>query len=190
MDDERLPLRLIDTAGLRDTHDTIERLGIEVSVRHLSNAVVVLACGERGADIDEVIRRVQDTGTMARLLRVRTKADLHPGHVPTEGEIVVSSVQRVGLGGLVEGIRNAVGERLALVEPLLPVITRARHQVALEQARDEIVAFAEAWDNEALPGIVAAVHVRSAVHALHELIGHIETDTILGAVFERFCVGK
>ena len=190
LDDDRFPLRLIDTAGLRDTSDIIERLGIEVSIGHFSNAMAILACGERREDIDEVIRRVRDAGTTAQLLRVRTKADLHPSWKPTEDEIVVSAVQRVGLGELVEGIRQVIASRIGTLEPLLPVITRARQQVALEHARDEIVAFVEAWDSGRLPSIVAAVHVRSAVHALHELIGRIDSDAILGAVFERFCVGK
>lgn len=190
LDDGRIPLRLIDTAGLRDTNDSIEQLGIEVSLRHLANADVVLACGERKEDIEETIQRVQSTSIKARLLRVRTKADRYPNALVNEQEIVVSVIQRLGLAELVEEVRCAVEARLGEIEPSLPIITRARQQVALERARDEIREFTTVWTEETLPGIVAAVHVRSAVHALYELIGRIDTDAILGAVFERFCVGK
>ncbi|MEP7346824.1 MAG: hypothetical protein ABI877_16240, partial [Gemmatimonadaceae bacterium] len=130
------------------------------------------------------------TGTKATLLRVRTKADRQPTALQEGAEFAVSATQRVGLREVVEEVRRAVQARLGEIEPSLPVITRARHQVALKRARDEIQMFLVAWDDDALPGIVAAVHVRSAVHALSELIGRIDTDAILGAVFERFCVGK
>jgi tRNA modification GTPase len=151
---------------------------------------VVLACGERRKDIDETIQRVRKTSTTAQILRVRTKADRHAGQEFNKAELVVSTFQRIGLRELIDRIRDAVQQHLGSVGPLLPVITRARQQLALEHARDEIVAFTEVWEGGVLPGIVAAVHVRSAVHALHELIGRIDTDTILGAVFERFCIGK
>jgi tRNA modification GTPase len=51
-------------------------------------------------------------------------------------------------------------------------------------------AFAEAWQTEALPASVAAIHVRSAGEALEDLIGVVQTDDVLDAVFRRFCVGK
>ena len=190
LDDEIIPLRLVDTAGLRDTSDTLEQLGIEVSLRHLASAVVVLVCGERREDIKNASERVRATGSTGTLLRVRTKTDRHPGDRLCEDELAVSTVERTGLKELVEKVRATVQEHLGGVEPLVPVITRARQQVALEAARHEMRAFVNAWDDDALPGIVAAVHVRSAVHAMYELIGRIDTEAILGSVFERFCVGK
>jgi len=190
LDDDRTPLRLIDTAGLRDTNDAIEQLGIEVSLKHLATAIVVLACGETAEDIDETTRRVQHTGTIATLLRVRTKADRLEIQPTRSDEIAVSSVQRTGLRELFDEMRRAVDARQGDIELTTPIITQARQQVALQEALKEIEAFQHAWNTESLPGIVAAVHVRSAVHAMNELIGRIDTEAILGAVFERFCVGK
>jgi tRNA modification GTPase len=76
------------------------------------------------------------------------------------------------------------------IEVGTPVVTRARQQVALTDARKEVNLFLEAWEGEDLPVVVAAVHVRSALHSLQELVGRIDVEMILGAVFERFCVGK
>jgi tRNA modification GTPase len=190
LDDERIPLRLVDTAGLRDTTDAMERLGIEVSVRYLMQAAVVLLCGERGEDIEEAGKRVAATGTTACVLKVRTKSDQHVAFSGDDDVLSVSALDRSGLGALVGAIRAAVDRRLIVVDPQVPVITRARQQLSLSRARDEIGAFLSAWGCVGVPVIIAAVHVRSAVHALQELIGAIDSDAILGAVFKRFCVGK
>lgn len=73
---------------------------------------------------------------------------------------------------------------------MYPVITRTRQRMALDEALAEMHAFQDEWAKGDLPPVIAAVHVRSAVHALNELIGKIDTEAILGAVFERFCIGK
>lgn len=190
LDDEVVPLRLIDTAGLRDTTDTIERLGIEVSLKHLATATVVLVCGEDETDVDEATRRVQDAGTKGTIVRVRTKVDRHDRKQLRADEIAVSAVERNGLRELLDEIRRVIQARIGDIEPLTPVITRTRHRIALEQALGEMRAFQNAWHSELLPTVVAAVHVRSAIHAMNELIGQIDTESILGAVFARFCVGK
>jgi len=73
----RFPLRLVDTAGLRDTSDVVERLGIEVSERYVGAAQVVLACGVDADAVDAAARRVRPL-TAAPVIGVRTKSDLAP----------------------------------------------------------------------------------------------------------------
>ena len=72
----------------------------------------------------------------------------------------------------------------------LPVVTRARHARALDEARTEVAAFVAAWDAESLPAPVVATHLRAAIHALDGLIGAVDVDDILERVFRTFCVGK
>ena len=71
-----------------------------------------------------------------------------------------------------------------------PVVTRARHRSILEAARDELSAFQQGWESDELPATVAAVHLRSAVHSLEELIGSVDVEDVLDRVFSSFCVGK
>jgi tRNA modification GTPase len=71
-----------------------------------------------------------------------------------------------------------------------PLLTHTRHQWAIEQARDELVAFRDARCEAQLPAPVAAVHLRAAVHALEELVGAVDVDDVLERLFARFCVGK
>ena len=181
------PLRLVDTAGLRDTTDRLERMGIEVSERHIGAAHVVLACGASDAEIADAEDVVQRLGGGAPRLRVLTKADTG---ATAAHAIAVSAVTREGLDTLVRAIDEALDRSLGAVPDDGAVLMRARQRVALERAREELREFLAAWDAAALPATVAAVHVRAATGALDELIGVVDVEQVLDRVFRDFCVGK
>ncbi len=105
LDTPGVPLRLVDTAGLRDTDDAIEQLGIEVSARYLASAELVLACGERSEDIDAVERVIKER-TAAPVLRVETKSDLRGGGVGAGA--VAGAVAGMGAGAPVGLAGNTV----------------------------------------------------------------------------------
>jgi tRNA modification GTPase len=189
-DRPRWPLRLVDTAGLRATMDTLEQLGIETSARYLARAALVLACGESASDIDAVTRRVR-THTEAPVLGVLTKVDLVAKRYQQDGVVAVSARTGEGLGELLDTIDERLAvEHGALSDDGLPGLTRARHRVAAATAVRELEAFDEAVRADALPVSIAAIHVRHAADALGELIGVVHTDDILDVVFRQFCVGK
>jgi tRNA modification GTPase len=71
-----------------------------------------------------------------------------------------------------------------------PALTRVRHRIAIERARNETVEFQAHWARDDLPASIAAVHIRSAVDALDELIGAVDVDDVLGRLFSTFCIGK
>jgi tRNA modification GTPase len=280
----RWPLRLVDTAGLRETTDRVERAGIELSERWVARAHVVLACGETEGDV----RRTADyvsTLTDATVLGVRTKGDVTgadsaepesaaadparerraevPGGPPhskhaTPGDaaryqsnasevaathviderahggdgvgapprkqhdadrlvdahrsnaarvvttqrstndaahavrhpVVVSAMTGLGLRDLVARIVQSIAERYGGPIVDTPLVTRARHRRALDDAHAELTAFADAWRHDHLPAPVAAVHLRAAVGALEEIIGAVDIEDVLGRLFSTFCVGK
>ena len=185
-DMEGWPVRLADTAGLREAEETIERLGIEVSRRYLGAADLVLLCVE--ADRPVVPEERELLGSHRGLL-VRTKADL-VGENQRNGEGVrVSAVTGEGL----DQVRHAIaaelfggGEHYADPEPLL---SRQRHRVSLERAALSLSAARPELESGGDP-VLSAHHVRDAVGALDEMIGLVHPDEVLGRVFERFCVGK
>lgn len=188
LDSRRWPIRLVDTAGLRETRDVVERLGIEIAEGRIKSAHVVLACGDDGAEIERAehtIRRVRNVP----VVRVLTKADRAGVEAP-EGAIAVSSVTGVGLKLLLEAIDSTLDASLGMVPVDRPILTRARHRRALEAARDEMQQFVDLWEQESVPAVIAAVHVRSASGALDELIGSVDVEDVLDRVFSTFCVGK
>jgi tRNA modification GTPase len=191
------PLRLVDTAGLRESTDTIEKLGIEVSERYLARAQVVLACGERPADVEATMARIAAISS-APTIGVLTKGDLPdssasaaaaPGQ-DTRRFVRVSAETGAGLDALLGRVEETLAASFTVVAADTPVVTRARHLAALRVARAEMREFSENWRNGDLPAPVIAVHLRAAVSALEELVGAVDTEDVLDRVFRSFCVGK
>lgn len=191
VDSGKWPLRLVDTAGLRDTADRIERLGIEVSERYLANAAVVLACAENPDALDETIDAIGKRST-APVIAVRTKADLviYSDQSSRNHVVFVSAHSGAGLQQLIEAINDTIDSTYGEVSPELPMLTRARHRHALTTALGEIRQFQQTWREEKLPAPVASVHLRTAVYVLEELIGAVDVEDVLERVFSSFCVGK
>ena len=191
VDSGKWPLRLVDTAGLRDTVDPIERLGIEVSERYLASATVVLACADNSEGFDQTVSSIARKST-ALVISVRTKADLaaRKDDLNRERVVCVSAHTGEGLQSLLDAINNAIASKYGELVPDLPVLTRARHRQALTTALVEIRQFQQAWREEKLPAPVASVHLRAAVYVLEELIGAVDVEDILERVFSSFCVGK
>lgn len=192
IDTGKWPLRLVDTAGLRDTDDQIERLGIEVSQRYLVDAHVVLACAETPRGVAETISLIARI-SKAPVLPVRTKADLVPVSEQLNGQqpvISVSAETGAGLQTLLEALDEVLAREHGEIPPDLPILMRARHRHALTVACSELEQFQRAWHDDKLPATIASVHLRTAVSALEELIGTVEVEDILDRVFSSFCVGK
>jgi tRNA modification GTPase len=187
------PFRLVDTAGLRDSGDRVERLGIEVSRRYLAAADLVVLCAEAGRELDDEERRF-GVQYRERLIVVRTKGDLEgergrAGAGTGERDIRVSAVTGEGLPDLRAELARVAFATLAQQGDVAPVMTRVRHRAALERALDEVGQFAAAR-RAGLEAAVAGTHLRSAVGALEDVIGLVTTDDILDRVFSSFCVGK
>lgn len=186
----RWPLRLVDTAGLRDTTDLVERLGVELSERHVRGADVVLACGDSDESRQHAVSRVAVLAPDATVVAVRTKSDLAEVAGGDREIACVSAETGEGLRELIERIEREIDKRSHAPEPDVPVLTRARHQSALSLARNEVAGFLEAWEVGDLPATVTASHLRAAATALTELIGVVDVEDVLGRVFAEFCVGK
>ena len=184
------PFRLVDTAGLRDSGERIERLGIEVSKKYLAAADLVLFCeeGEEGrgrgrGDVESFI-----AACAAPLVRVRTKADLLPVPRPPS-PVPVSVVTGEGLPELRRQLAEVAFGRLLALGDVEPVVTRARHRAALQRALEELDGFWSARET-GVDAAAAATHLRGAVAALDDLIGAITPEDVLDRVFAAFCVGK
>ena len=196
------PLRLVDTAGLRDSADTIERLGIEVSERYLSRAHVVLACAEDTVALRATRERVAAISaapivavlTKRDLLRSEDAATVADADVDADAvldqPVPVSAETGDGLTLLLSRIEAVLAASLGSVTGDTPIVTRARHLATLRTAEREIQLFTDAWQAASLPAPVIAVHLRAAVAALEELVGVVDTDDVLDRVFRSFCVGK
>lgn len=183
---EGFPFRLVDTAGLRDSDDRVERLGIEVSRRYLDAADLVLFC----EDAPSPARREFLTACRAPVVSVRTKADLaQPSAAPDQDSIAVSIISGAGIDALRQRLAETAFGGLVALGDVEPVVTRERHRAALRTALDELEGFWSAR-REKVDAAATATHLRAAAGALEDLIGVVTPDDVLDRVFASFCVGK
>ena len=183
------PIRLVDTAGLRDTAEVVERLGIEISREYAERADVVLLCG----DSEESLQAARDAVagmTRAPVIAVRTKADLATDRADGNDVVWVSAESAEGLQTLVARIAETLAGVRGALSPDAPLVTRERQRYALERAGAELRRFRQVWHEESVPAVVAAVHLREATRELEELIGAVDVEDVLDRLFSSFCVGK
>ncbi|MYD00342.1 MAG: tRNA uridine-5-carboxymethylaminomethyl(34) synthesis GTPase MnmE [Gammaproteobacteria bacterium] len=193
------PFRLVDTAGLRETGERVEALGIEVARRYLARADLVLYCAEGSEGVSEV--DLEFLGACdCPFLVLETKADLaRQGNGATReyvdaGEalprrIATSVVTGEGLEELGRVLPGMVFGGLVQANADTPVVTRRRHRRALERAVGELNAFERALA-DGIPAEVAATHLRPAETALEDILGIVTLDEVLDRVFRDFCIGK
>lgn len=185
------PVRLVDTAGLRESTEEAERLGVGFSRRYVEAADVVLACEAEGGETGKRGGESDGWRASGTVIQVRTKADLAPSlplRIPASG-IHTSVVSGEGLDTLkVAVVRAAFGGQATLTD-LEPALTRERHRIALTRAQDALGAALPQLTRQGEP-VLAAHHLREAARALEELIGAVDVEDVLDRVFRSFCVGK
>jgi tRNA modification GTPase len=184
-----VPITIVDTAGLRDTTDKIESIGIERSWSEISNADVVInlkdaAMGDH--DLDEKIARHRSP--KSTLLTVFNKADLlDPVPVTTGNDLYISAKTGYGLEQLSEKLLYLAGWQPGQESPWL---ARQRHIDALEAANKHlsIAHFHAEQDDRVLD--LFAEELRLAHDQLGSITGQMTADDLLGEIFSRFCIGK
>lgn len=189
---EGIPLHIIDTAGLRETEDTVERIGIERTWREIERADVVLHLIDIRAGVTEADRAIvaQLPGGLRRIT-VANKLDLAGGE-PERREtaegvwLSLSAQSGAGLDMLRQELLRVAGWHQT--EDVF--IARERHLRALAAARDHL---------EAARGVIVvpapalelfAEELRLVQRALEEITGEFTADDLLGVIFSRFCIGK
>ena len=182
-----IPLRLVDTAGVREAADPIEAEGIQRTVRQIEAADLLLeiADGSSEKPLDAVL-----PGTDAKHLRILNKTDLgeHPTWSGTEA-VRLSCTTGDGFDLLSAAIRDALhfseadwGEHAVAIN--------ARHQASLQLARTSLLAALALLDDRGSDPELAAIDLREALDALGEIPGRVDTEDLLGVIFSRFCIGK
>lgn len=183
-----IPLRAVDTAGLRETSDEVERIGVARTRASLADADIALLILDAAAgETDEDAALRADLEGRPHLI-VWNKWDLKPGEEPPAEGIVVSAVTGWNLVALEDALAEmALGGRSADTEDTF--VTHARHKQALESALARL-GDARKTLAAALPADFASIDVRGALDALGEITGETATEDVISEIFSRFCIGK
>lgn len=185
-----LTLRLCDTAGIRDSDDAVERLGVHRSREAMERAELVIAVVDGGGEVtDEDMEIIHAAEHARKGLVVLSKADL--GHVCPPPETVlpcvtVSSVTGQGL----DELEAAIKALFPLPQvPAGEILTNARQAEAISRALESMDAAFAAMNDGCTPDIVLT-ETEEAMSAIGELTGRSVREDVTNRIFERFCVGK
>ena len=194
--------RLIDTAGIRETEETIERIGINRSLLKLSQADIVLGVIDATAPLSEQQQRAQEIASRIRfdeqtLLLLLNKMDLVSDPSRTETMLVLdreiptiplSAKTGQGLETLKNSLMTVWEKQLKGAEQAL-LVTNIRHYNALHKAADALE-LVKAGIASGTPTDLVSQDLRDSLYHLGSILGTITDDEILGRIFERFCIGK
>ena len=185
-----LTLRLCDTAGIRDSEDAVERLGVHRSREAMERAELVIAVVDGGGDVtDEDMEIIRAAERMRKGLVVLSKADL--GHVcpPPKTKLPCVTVSSVTGQGLDE-LEAAIKALFPLPQvPAGEILTNVRQAEAISRALESMDAAFAAMRDGCTPDIVLT-ETEEAMSAIGELTGRSVREDVTNRIFERFCVGK
>jgi tRNA modification GTPase len=182
-----IPLRLVDTAGVREASDRIEAEGIQRTVRQIEAADLLLEIVDASQPRPTAVVL---PATSAKHLLVLNKVDLgeHPSWADIEA-VRLSCNTSTGFDELSEVIRESLhfsdadwGEHAVAIN--------ARHQASLQQARTCLLEALELLNDLNSDPELAAIDLREALDALGEIPGRVDTEDLLGVIFSSFCIGK
>ncbi len=189
-----IPVRIVDTAGLRETRDEIESIGIARSEQALKQADLVLFMSDARQDLPPDVKQHMDTLPTQKVVRVHNKADLMPDapakSVRKEGEIEhvwISALENTGIEALEEMLYARLTTHQLAGEHTVSI--NDRHKVCLLRAHEALQRSKETLEAE-MPFDFVAIDLKEAVVAFGEIIGESISEEIIHEVFHRFCVGK
>jgi len=186
-----IPIRLVDTAGIRRALDEAESIGIQKSLEALADADLVLVVIDASQPISPEDKTLLDQVEQRAAMLVQNKADL-ASSTSTSGTgkptIHTSAVTGQGIPELRDAIlRHVTGDAGASAES--GFLTNARHQKLVQDSITALDAARTATNNR-IPHEMILLDLYSALKALDEIAGATTTDDILNLIFSRFCIGK
>ncbi len=199
-----ITFRFIDTAGIRDTQDTIETMGIERTFKKLDQASIVLwviDATTTDAQYHALLAKIRPHCEGKKLILLFNKTDLIDD--ATRCRLTALAEETIGKDRadllFISAKRKeniAVLEQLLLKAAALPeinpddvIVTNVRHYEALVHVLDCVHRIQAGLEN-GLPGDLLSQDIRECIHYLSDILGEITTDEVLGSIFSRFCIGK
>lgn len=189
-----LPVALSDTAGIRETEDPVEKIGVEFSLKCLeaADATVVVLDGSQPHTAEDraVLEAVRQKRTLVAINKSDLPQAIDPNWIIARADdkpvVSVSARQGQGLDELKQLLRN-----LLLDVPSEPpiLVTNLRHKAALEKGERALAAAREALRDGLAPELIG-VELQEAKDGLEEIIGAVTNDNILERIFANFCIGK
>ncbi len=192
-----IPVRLMDTAGLRRPADSVEREGVRRAKERVADAdfVLIMIDGSRALDADdrEMFEEIKGKKKVVVInkkdLPLKISAEEVQGLFPKDPVVSISALRNDGIDDVKKAIYASLVCREVRATPEHLVVANIRHKSALIQMRDNISNAARGLEEGTSLEFIA-FEIRSALEALGELVGETATEEVLNRIFEKFCIGK
>lgn len=190
-----LSLRLVDTAGIRDTEDRVEQMGVERARKIADSADLILFVADGSRPLDEndrnIIRQVKDKRSIVLLNKTDLETVLTQEELAREtGQevIAISAREETGIEKLEQRIEELfLGGDLTMNGEVM--ITNARHKKALEEARESLLQVKQSI-RDGMPEDFYSIDLTDAYAHLGAILGEALEDDVVEEIFSRFCTGK
>ena len=195
-----ISFRFIDTAGLHETQDKIETLGIEKTYEKINIASIVLLLVDAQDEIKNIeyqISNIKKIINDKKFIVIVNKTDkLNDSELKTKinslknndySLIDISAINNINIDTLTNELIKTVN--LSSLNANDVIVTNARHYEALVKAKENILRVIQGLDDN-ISGDFIAMDIRQVLHYLGEITGEITTDEVLGNIFKNFCIGK
>jgi tRNA modification GTPase len=192
-----IPVRLMDTAGLRKTLDSVEREGVKKTREKMDDADLLLLVIDGSRELDEDDREILKKTERRKRVLVLNKKDL-PVMVSEESLkaefendpiVHLSALENKGIDDLKEAIYTSVIHRDVRRSPDHLIVANIRHKNGLTQARVNLSNAIKRLEEGSSPEFTA-FDIRSCLEALGELVGETTPEEVLNRIFDQFCIGK
>jgi tRNA modification GTPase len=192
-----IPVRLMDTAGLRKAMDSIEQEGVRRAKERVSDSdfVLLMIDGSRPLDADdmEIFEEIKEKKKVVALNKKDLPLKISIEDVESRFQenpiISISCLRNEGIDDLKEAIYHYLVHRDVRSSPEHLIVANIRHKTALSQMRDNLSNAVKGLEERTSPEFIA-FEIRSALEALGEIVGETTTEEILNRIFEQFCIGK
>ena len=190
-----IPLVLVDTAGIRETEDIVENIGVEKSKEFIEKADLVLLVLDNSRELEkedkEVIEKIKENNKKVIVLlnKIDLPKKLDISEYNFENIVEISAKDNIGIENMEDTIYSFIVDKNVENSGEKLIITNIRHKTALEKTKDSIKSIFETIDM-GLPMDLISVDLKEALDSLSEITGEITSEDILDHVFGNFCVGK
>lgn len=189
-----IPIRLLDTAGIRDSDDLVERLGVQRATELVSEADLVIHVLDVSESLSSDDFRILDMVRNRKAVVVINKTDLPACwrasdlELPQSIPVVEMSLLHGSLEALIDGIVQLIMDK-SVTQQQSALLTRARHRRSVERA---VVGLEQALNTleQGLPVDLVSIGLQGALEDLGEMVGETVRDTVIEEIFAQFCIGK
>lgn len=191
-----IPLKLIDTAGIRDTENTIEKIGVEKSKKLVNDADLIIAIFDISGSLDEDDRKIIELIRDKKAIILLNKVDVLKNNNKMEEEIKklnkpvikISAKEEMGLENLYDEIKKMF-ELNEISSNNEILITNERHKKQIIKAKQNILDAIETVRNNT-PVDIISIYINQAMEDLGEITGVNVSENIINEIFAKFCLGK